>query len=213
MDIFCVKYRPSDADVRADTWKDEPITEDLFGPFTEPAVELRVTGRVIPATLQGVRSPNNPLKRVRPLEFPCSGRNGCSHGRSTTHSSKSPDPHASQPEDKPAIAELDRPLPEPDMRNLPRKTRSISQTPYYYIPWRDGSRWDDLRVSREISNSYYMLLQLVDLEFARYRRIGIFCCGSQRQDRYMNWNVPAYEKEVKSCHYDEATGNHTVYIV
>ncbi|KAK0647146.1 heterokaryon incompatibility protein-domain-containing protein [Cercophora newfieldiana] len=52
VEICCVKYRPSHIITQAESWKDEPIVDDLFGPFTEPVVELRVTGRVFPAMLE-----------------------------------------------------------------------------------------------------------------------------------------------------------------
>ncbi|KAK0622484.1 heterokaryon incompatibility protein-domain-containing protein [Immersiella caudata] len=200
VDVCCVRYRPPAVLVNRDTWTDEPITEDLFGPFSEPQVELRVTGRIIPAKL--VLHKSESRARVKPLKF-------CAQ-----HSRPEPDPRDYQDffiqaRTDLAMASLDGLFCELDPKSDVEE--DLCRLPCFYIPWWDGSGEegaDDAGM-----HSYCVLVQLVDAEFGRFRRIGVMSLDKKRSDYHMNWEVSGHDKRVKSWHYDEASGKHTVYIV
>jgi hypothetical protein len=51
VDNFIVKYRPPQAAEVVGQWEDAVVTDDLFGPFSSPEIELKVVGKLIPAKL------------------------------------------------------------------------------------------------------------------------------------------------------------------
>jgi len=55
VDVCIVRYRPSQAAEAAGQWEDEAVTEDLFGPFSSPEIELKVVGKLTPAKLHAAR--------------------------------------------------------------------------------------------------------------------------------------------------------------
>ena len=79
----------------------------------------------------------------------------------------------------------------------------------HYVPRQNSTGRDDSDGSRLY---YCLLLDLLDANLGRFRRIGTFNGdhGSER-DSYMEWY--GHKGKVPSSKYDETTGKHVIYIV
>ena len=202
-DLCCVKYRPQHAAGQArQMWEDRVITEDLFGPFNEPAVELRVTGWVIPTLL--VPSYGTVFE-VHPVQF--------RKGRRTTGTiptfSDILTPTPGQDEAANVVgaerASLDRQVFKVEMDSFKKKV-------YYYIPVRDADSHDETHFGNG-PVGYCLLVEPIDERLGRFRRIGIFFLFNDARPRYLAPELRAGREDVPSWGYDEKTGKHTLYIV
>ncbi|KAK0713392.1 heterokaryon incompatibility protein-domain-containing protein [Lasiosphaeria miniovina] len=204
VDARCVRLRPPEAaagDVSHDGprgWEDEPIVEDIFGPLSAPPVELKVVGRVMPARLVPVPSPDDAdsgdcsVLRLQPL--------GCD------------EPAAHQQDKTSAVVMvcLDRAVPRAE-------AAAFCQKRYYFVPWQDDRPDDSTGTAASLHAASVVrfrcvVLELVDAEMARFRRIGLFIkTRSVSDDVYLRcWGR---ERDVPSWGFDEATEEHTIYVV
>jgi hypothetical protein len=184
----CIKYRSTLSDP-IEEW-----TEDIFGPMLSPTIEVMVIGslrkmRLLPyydgkeTALYVV--PDGPKARFRALEA----------------WSEEIDTDALQ-------ATLDFQVRNSDLAAF------IAETDFYYMPWQD--HWDprlpaDPEHKREQSFTGLML-ELIDSRMCRFRRIGrMWTYG--RRDRDLCIAEQGNESILPCAHYDEATKQHTIYIV
>ncbi|KAK3376387.1 heterokaryon incompatibility protein-domain-containing protein [Lasiosphaeria ovina] len=202
VDARCVRLRPPEAAAGAVSrdgprcWEDEPITEDIFGPLSAPPVELKVVGRVVPARLVPVPALDDAdngdrsVLRLQPL--------GCDQPAAHQQDGSSPV----------VMVCLDRAIPRAEAAAFCEKT-------YYFVPWEDD-RPDDSTATglhaASVVRFRCVVLELVDAEMARFRRIGLFIkTRSMSDDVYLrSWGR---DRDVPSWGYDEATGEHTIYIL
>ncbi|KAK3385727.1 heterokaryon incompatibility protein-domain-containing protein [Podospora didyma] len=191
VDVCCVDLRPQEAAHDMQKWKDQPVTEDIFGPLSAPVVELRVVGRVMPVRLVASESETESVLRLHPL--------GCYENEMAAQKERE--------SSTVAMLALDHPVPKAE-------ADAFCQKVYYCIPWQD----DNVTTPAGDPNSDQLIrfrclvVELVDAEMARFRRIGLFIkTRSVPEDVYLSsWG---YERSVPCWKYDETTEAHTIYII
>lgn len=171
------------------------FTDHVFGPLTSPIVEVRVRGML--------RS----CRRVDQQLVPAKWRRG-ETSRSPTFGYACPSSSA-EDDDSEACFENGRAL-RVSYDRISDASEDTNATMYYYtiIAYlTDGNNPD------HYNWAYGLLLKSVDPSMARFARVG-FVHHTPARHRDADVRVPlGNERELPAWNYDEATGEHTFYIV